>query len=194
MTSWAEWVSLGGCDGGCEMGFQMSRYTGQDSSHFFTWRSAEFPILLNAIRNRFAGAFAGRHPDPILGCFREEPYGVRYHPLETLEEDRSKAEYMLGKFYNPTGPRVYFRKQYFSDIARRDLIELCSHLESIHPDLPFRVVIVRERGKTQDFDIPFVIEREVERFAPVADTTQADEQGWNRIFQEFPLVHDSVAV
>lgn len=179
----SEYVGLGAEFAACEVGFQLRRRLGFDNGHFFNWRASYPPVLLKLLRNRFEGMFASRQVDEHH-LWWETPYGFQYHAAETLEEDRAKAAHMIRKFYRPTGPRCYFRKQY-QDIDPAILTAIRNELALVSDD--FVLVILREEGCVQGFDLPNVEERQLKFFAPLQDTEAADIPGWDSIFCEFPI-------
>lgn len=181
--SFSEYVSLGGEYGGCEVGYQIKRASGHDGG-FLSWRGVLLPDLIRGLQTGFAGAFRSRAPDPEYGNMREPAYGIRYHPLDTIEEDRAKAAHQIDKLMRPTPKRCYIRKQ-VEPVSKVELVALMAALDVIHPD--YMLVLVRAAGSEQDIGARKVCERTVTHFAPLGDTEDVDAYGWRCVFAGFRL-------
>ncbi len=186
----SEALSLGAENVGCEIGFALRDHLGFDNAHFWNWRAAEPPVLLNVLRARFVGIMRDRYISRWYGVAREMPYGIQYHPGTSIEDDRAKAAHMVKRFYAPTGPRLYIRKQY-EDVREDWVEEVCRHLSQISDE--YLLVILRERGRSQGFQMPQVAERELSFFAPGADARQRDHASWAKLFDEFRVVQPADA-
>lgn len=193
MGPFDEYVSLGG---NCEVAFQMRRALGRDQSGICSWWFMDLPALLALLRDGFRKILMPNNLIPWPGhMVRDTAYGYCFHsPFEAeqpiddpnfadlLAEHREKVEHLKGRFYRPSGRRVYFLKLVQQPLDG-ELAELVSHLRTIGAD--FALVVLTVEPMEADLG-PEVHFRTLERFAPIEAAQDGHEPSWDRIFAEFP--------
>ncbi len=203
--SFDEYVSLGS---DCEVGFQIRRILGRDSSTFCNWNVTSVSTLERLLANRFDGVLQDGNIDVHGDGFMllDRGYDYKFHsPFEGYDfradpdydakwaDYLDKTRYLIDKFLRPR-PAEH-RTAYFYKVepveelatARRLLPLVRSHLGEIHGASHFELIVVMAQDRAEaPWGEERIHNRYVRRIAPWDDATDGHVSSWDRIFREFP--------
>jgi len=199
-----EYVSLGS---DCEVGFQIRRILGQDSSSFFNWNVTNLVALKNLLENRFSGVFRAENLSVAgVGMLTDHRYEYQFRsPFDRMEyrddpayaaklqDLHEKSRYLVEKFLRPrpeAHATAYFYKVSVYDelaAARPALLQVRDILSVIHRASTFVIIAVMgEDRREPPWGLPLIHDRYLRRIAPWDDAADGHVPSWDRLFQEFP--------
>lgn len=201
----------------CEAAFQFRRATGGDVSSYFNWCFSTPKSVIDLIQSEFAEPVHPARIWPSGIMIWESRYDISYHGdvFHKSDEGRDRAafneqfEIMTSKldafvrkwiWLTASSTRLtYFLKLRQDERAigapRDAAVKVRDALRRAYPRHLFRIVAIMslEHGPAEDqWDEPQIYNRYFDRFAPDDVPENGDAVAWDRLFNEFPLVHDVV--
>jgi hypothetical protein len=200
-----EYISLGS---DCEVGFQIRRILGHDSSSYFSWNVTDLQALKRVLENRFEGVLqlgnVSVHGDG--GLLNDHLYEYKFHsPFDRpdyendpafeakFQDHREKSQYLIDKFLRERPAdhaTAYFYKVAVTEepgAPQRILPEVRDILAGIHGASPFNIIAVMAEDRREDpWGLPRIHNRTLRRIAPWNDAPDGHVNSWDRLFYEFP--------
>lgn len=193
------YISLGR---NCEPAFQFRRVLQEDRSGFFSWNVTEFNSLISILDSDFSNVV---QPGNLIyegngNLVRDKSHDYHFHwvdadlseihgETESLKAHQSKALYLIKKFktvLSSTESKVLFYTTEESEVRER-AEKVASLLREKFQARNFKLVVLQPMTRREDdWGVPSIANRYLDRFAPWADATDGHVRSWDAVFREFP--------
>lgn len=180
-----EIVSLGY---NCEVGFQTRRWYGETFNGFFRWRTCDIDAIVRLIDNSFDNVLELDAIGPGVNedMLRDNNYGFEFHKVDDLANEREKMLALGRRFMRPAGSRLYLLKPRHEDVTDEKLARLADALNKIDPNYDLVLLVAPESPRPNVLPERFHI-RPLDFFAPEHAADTGHEEGYDRVFEEFPI-------
>lgn len=199
----------------CEIAYQFRRVMGHDVSSYFNWCYGKPTSIAHMIERNFHQPFEYDMISSDGIMIWERKYDILYHGDVFNKSNQGKDKAAKDFFYRNLREKIEFLIVKWNYIVNSEInmiyfLKLRQDSESVgiprdiailvrdailqsYPHHQFKIVAVMslEQGMIEEnWGEPLIYNRYIAQFAPDHDPEAGNSEEWNRIFHEFPLVHN----